>query len=177
MSHLAFLKQIVKHPRQVGAISQSSPSLSRCIASGIGSCKHIIELGAGTGVVTKEILKLLPPDGRLTSFEINPQLCECLSHIQDDRFTLINGDARECEQYDPECDCLVSELPLAIFEEDFVNQIFDIGVRIGRYVQLQYVPMMTKQLKERFNDVRIKFVPINLPPACVYMCQDAKVSR
>lgn len=175
MSHLLFLKQIVKNPRQVGALSQSSPSLSRRIAEGIGSCKRIIELGAGTGVVTKEILKLLPPDGRLTSFEINPVLCECLDQIKDDRFTLVNGDALHCEQHDPECDCLVSELPLALFEADFVNQIIDIGVRIGRYVQLQYVPLMTRQLKGRFNDVRIKFVPVNMPPACVYVCRDAKV--
>ena len=175
MSHLVFLKQIMKNPRQVGAISQSSPSLARRIAAGIGQCTRIIELGPGAGVVTREILKLLPPEGRLTSVEINPHLCEYLRQIEDDRFTVVQGDAAHCEQHDPECDCVVSALPLTLFEQEFVEQILDIGVRIQRFVQLQYMPLLTKQLKQRFHDVRIHFVPLNLPPACVYVCQDVKV--
>lgn len=170
MSHFCFFKQLFKNPRQVGAFSQSSKWLSKQLAAGIGDCTNIVELGAGTGVVTREILKRLPKHGKLTCFEINPLFCEHLEAIDDPRLTVITGDATRCEEYVDTIDCVVSELPLALFSQDDIDKIIEITCRAGKYVQLQYVPMLNKPIKQRFAMVKLHFVPRNLPPAFVYEC-------
>lgn len=170
MSHFCFFKQLFRNPKQVGALSQSSRWLSRRLASGIGDCTNIVELGAGTGVVTREILKRLPKHGKLTCFEIDPKFCTYLEAIDDPRLTVVNADAASCEAYVDEIDCVVSELPLALFEQKDIDKIMDITLRAGKYVQLQYVPMLGKPIKKRFAMVKLHFVPRNLPPAFVYEC-------
>lgn len=170
MSNLCFFKQLFKNPKQVGAFSQSSRWLSRRLASGIKGCSNIVELGAGTGVVTREILKRLPKHGKLTCFEINPLFCEHLEAIDDPRLTVVNDDATKCEEHVDTIDCIVSELPLALFNQEDIDTIMDITCRAGKYVQLQYVPMLNKPIKERFARVKLHFVPRNLPPAFVYEC-------
>ncbi|MCP4454701.1 MAG: methyltransferase domain-containing protein [Planctomycetes bacterium] len=170
MSHFRFFKQLFKNPRQVGALSQSSKWLSERLASGIGDCTNIVELGAGTGVVTREILKRLPKHGKLTCFEIDPLFAKYLKAIDDPRLTVITGDATRCEEYVDNIDCVVSELPLALFDKSDIDKIMDITHRAGKYVQLQYVPMLNKPIKSRFAVVKLHFVPRNLPPAFVYEC-------
>ena len=164
------MKQLFRNPKQVGAFSQSSRVLARRIAEGIGNSTRIVELGAGTGVVTREILKLLPDEGSLTSFEIDPSFCDCLEKIDDDRLAVINANAMQCESYVRDFDCIVSALPLALFTPAEISSIIELAHRAGRYVQLQYVPMLTRKIQKRFTDVRLKFVPQNLPPAFVYVC-------
>ena len=170
MSHFCFFKQLFRNPKQVGALSQSSKWLSRRLASGIGDCTDIVELGAGTGVVTREILRRLPKHGKLTCFEIDPLFCTYLEAIDDPRLTVITGDATRCEEYVDTIDCVVSELPLALFNQSDIDKIMDITHRAGKYVQLQYVPMLNRPIKERFARVKLHFVPRNLPPAFVYEC-------
>jgi phospholipid N-methyltransferase len=170
VSYFCFFRQLFKNPRQIGALSQSSKWLSKRLASGIGNCTNIVELGAGTGVVTREILKRLPKHGRLTCFEINPLFAKYLKAIDDPRLTVITGDATRCEEYVDKIDCIVSELPLALFGQKDINTIMDITSRAGKYVQLQYVPLLNKPIKQRFARVKLHFVPRNLPPAFVYEC-------
>ena len=55
---------------------------------------NIIELGAGDGVITRYILSKMAPEGKLFVFEINPELCEVITDIQDSRMILINDGAQ-----------------------------------------------------------------------------------
>jgi len=49
--------------------------MCRQMAAGIpANSKYVIELGAGDGVITPYLLDVLPPDAKLLSFEINPEL-------------------------------------------------------------------------------------------------------
>lgn len=171
MNNLCFVKQLIKKPKQVGAFSQSSRMLARRIAESISDRSRIVELGAGTGVVTREILKRLGAQGRLTSFEIDPSFCECLRAIHDDRLTVVNANALQCASYVDDFDCVVSALPLAWFTPEDTKVILDLAHRAGRFIQIQYVPMLTRQMHKQFADVQLKFVAQNLPPAFVYVCE------
>lgn len=55
--------------------------------------RRIVELGSGTGGVTRAILGAMPPDARLLSIEINPSLCDVVERISDERLILHCGDA------------------------------------------------------------------------------------
>lgn len=67
-----FLRQLLTNPREVSAISPSSPWLARAMASGIKPhLGPVVEFGPGTGRLTEAILArgVAPQD--LTLFEMN----------------------------------------------------------------------------------------------------------
>ena len=55
---LRFLRGLIASPRSVGAIAPSSPALARAVAAQVdpGRAGPILELGPGTGAMTREIL-------------------------------------------------------------------------------------------------------------------------
>ena len=171
MESLRFARQFLRHPRQLGTIAQSGRVLARKMAEEIGESSQVVEFGPGTGPVTREILKRLPAHGCLTCFEVNPDFCRCLEEIDDSRLRVINDDAGNCERYVDHPDCVISELPLTLFSKSAKDRILAIARRCGTYVQLQYTPVLGKEIKRYFPDVRLRFVPRNLPPAFVYICK------
>lgn len=60
---LAFLREFVKAPHVVAAITPSSPRLAARMIAGLdlASFKTIVEFGPGTGTFTKAVLDALPP--------------------------------------------------------------------------------------------------------------------
>jgi len=170
MKSLCFIYEFLKYPIQVGTFTQSSKFLAKKMAEQINGSACVVEFGAGTGSVTTEILKRLPENGRLTCFEINPHFCKCLEEINDERLTVINDDARNCEQYVDDLDCIVSGLPLTLFTKSKKERILAITSKSKRYIQLQYTPFLGKRMRHYFSDVKLKFVPQNLPPAFIYVC-------
>lgn len=171
MMGLRFARQFLRHPKQCGTFTQSGRVLARRMAEEVRGSHQVVEFGSGTGPVTREILKELPEDGCLTCFEINPDFCRCLEQIGDPRLRVINDDARNCERYIEDADCVVSGLPLTLFSKDAVEQILSISSKSGKYVQLQYTPVLSREIRRHFSDVKLRFVPQNLPPAFVYVCR------
>jgi phospholipid N-methyltransferase len=171
MRTLRFIFEFLKYPKQVGTFTQSSKALAKKMAEEVNGSFKVIEFGAGTGSVTSEILKQLPENGKLTCFEINPVFCKHLKKINDSRLTIINDDASKCEQYVDGLDCIVSGLPLTLFDKSQKERILAITSRSKTYIQLQYSPLMSRKMKRYFTDVKLKFVPQNFPPAFVYVCK------
>ena len=170
MKSLRFIYEFLKYPIQIGTMTQSSKCLAKRMAEQIDGSTEVIEFGAGTGSVTTEILKRLPENGQLTCFEINPQFCRCLEKINDSRLKVINDDARNCENYVDGLDCIVSGLPLILFTKSKKEKILAITSKSKKYIQLQYTPLLGKKMRHYFSDVKLKFVPQNLPPAFIYVC-------
>jgi phospholipid N-methyltransferase len=171
MKCLQFVCEFFRHPQEVGTLTQSSKVLAKKMAEETNGSEEVVEFGAGTGSVTAEILKQLPENGRLTCFEINPNFCKHLEAIDDSRLRVINDDAKNCEQYVENLDCVVSGLPLALFGDSKKDTILAITSKSKRYIQLQYTPLLGKRMKQYFPEVKLKFVPQNFPPAFVYVCE------
>ncbi|HSW02316.1 MAG TPA: methyltransferase domain-containing protein [Sedimentisphaerales bacterium] len=171
MDSLRFARQFLKHPRQLGTLVQSGRTLARKMAQEIGQSVQVVEFGSGTGPVTREILSRLPGNGRLTCFEINPEFCRCLRRIGDPRLRVINDDASQCARYVGRADCVISGLPLTLFDSHARERILAIAGRSGLYVQLQYTPILGQDIRRYFSSVTLKFVAMNFPPAFVYVCR------
>jgi phospholipid N-methyltransferase len=174
MMSLRFARQFLRHPKQLGTFTESSRVLARKMAVETAGSRRIVEFGPGTGPVTREILRRLPKSGCLTCFEINPDFCRCLEQIRDPRLRVINDDARNCERYVDDPDCVVSGLPLTLFSKEAKEHILAISSRSETYIQLQYTPILSKEIRQYFRDVKLKFVPRNIPPAFVYVCRRAR---
>lgn len=171
MNSLRFARQFLLHPKQLGTMVQSGRTLATKMAEEINGSVQVVEFGAGTGPVTREILRRLPENASLTSFEINRDFCQCLEAIEDPRLQVVNDDAVHCERYVNQPDCIVSGLPLTLLDGKAREAILGIAGRSGRFIQLQYTTAMGRDLRRYFSEVRVKFVPLNFPPAFVYVCR------
>src|SRR5438270_8819364 len=71
----AFFRAFRRNFHTTGAILPSSRFLARAMASDLKGPRgpaRILEVGPGTGAVTREIVRLLLPGDRLDAVEINP---------------------------------------------------------------------------------------------------------
>ncbi len=171
-----FLKEAIKNIRQTGSVVESSTYLSEMMLNNLafGKNLHIVELGAGTGNMTRSLLEKMSPCSKLTSFEINPQLFDKLTKFNDDRLVNVNDTATRLSDYvsDQSVDYIVSGLPLANINVKEKAGILDACIRIlkpyGSYVQFQYSLNDLGLLKRNFAYVNCDFTLRNFPPAFVY---------
>ena len=174
MRFVKFINEFIKHPRQVGAVAESSVFLARKLASQINGATNVVEFGSGTGCVTTEILRCLPENGKLTCFEINSYFCSQLRTIKDSRLKIINDDVQNCSRYIEQFDCILSCLPLRIFDKSKREKIIALLSKSKTYIQFQYTPFLRSTLKQYFRDVKVEFVFLNFPPAFVYISSNPR---
>ncbi len=139
----------------------------------------IVELGVGTGCVTRELLRRMRPDARLVSLEINPTFIEECRSIEDPRLTLRQACATRLpavlkEEGMTGVDAVVSSLPLSIMDDEVVEAVLDASRASlrpqGRFVQYQYSLSHHPRMTHRYRDVAVGFTLFNVPPAFVYQC-------
>src|SRR5438046_695234 len=87
----AFLRAFRHNFHTTGAILPSSRFLARALASDLRGPRgpaRVLEVGPGTGAVTREIVRLLGSEDRLDAVEINPQFVQHLRRrfVQDKLF-------------------------------------------------------------------------------------------
>src|SRR5262245_40314490 len=76
-----FFRQCRRHFRSTGAILPSTRFLARALVSELRKPRgpaRILEVGPGTGSVTREVLRRLSPGDRLDLVEINGQFVDLL---------------------------------------------------------------------------------------------------
>ncbi len=161
----------------------SSPFLVRKMLSKVDfdSARLVMELGPGTGPLTKEILKRLHPDGRLIVVESNETFCVMLRKIGDARLRVECVSAEELSRVldGQKADVVVSGLPLAVIDREAVRNILGAVKEVlapgGIFVQFQYSLASKKLLKTFFKEVSVDFTPANVPPAFVYVARNSAV--
>ena len=177
-----FLKRFVREPRQVGSIVPSSPFLTKAMMSKIDwdDARYIAELGAGTGVLTRAIVRSLKPDGKVFVFEVDPALKAIIETEHPD--LTIFGDAAELHRIIDnhgvgQLDYIVSSLPFAVLPSKVTALVLDSVYRSlkpgGKLIAYQYTKHMKNYFEHRFERVRTSFVLCNVPPAFVYECTKA----
>src|SRR5689334_10385547 len=110
-----FAREIIASPRLVGAALPSSKVLARVMAKQVPlDSQHVLELGAGTGAVTRELLRRIMPE-KLTIIERSPAFITFL-HQHFSSVNIIEGDASYASQFvkysSDKVDVIVSSLPL-----------------------------------------------------------------
>ena len=181
MGAIKFFFEGIKNFREVGTISRSSKFVARAMTKPVDFSKVrcVVELGAGDGPVTKEILKLLPSDAKLLSFEINEQFCEVMRKNlgEDPRLRIIQDDALKMGDYLKEegfeqADCVISAIPFVLIpEDDIIEESARVLKTGGKYVQLHYSKIASSRYRKIFGNLEIDFVMRNIPPAFIHICE------
>ena len=172
-----FLREWLRHPAKVGAVWPSSDRLARRMAACVPRSGDglVVELGAGTGCVTRALLEHGIRADRLLVVERSPDFVQ---HLRS-RFPslkVLHGDARRLSDLVPTAvrvDAIVSSLPLRSLSQDDAWQIVaqwqQVLRRGGCAVQFSYdlrnrLRHEPSGLKQRSSHV----VWANVPPARVF---------
>lgn len=173
MKSIEFIKTAVKDYR-VGAVTASSQyAVKRVLREIPFGTKYIVEYGAGDGVITRELLRRMPPDGNLFAIEINESFLSDLKEIADPRLVVLHGDVLSVsglllEVGAPRIDTVVSGIPFTFFSPQerrrVVADTYEVIAPKGRFVIYQFSPLLLPLLKEKFSCVHVGFEPRNFPP-------------
>ncbi|WP_419907148.1 phospholipid N-methyltransferase PmtA [Hoeflea sp.] len=177
---LRFFKGLVSQPKTVGAIVPTSVYMARRMASvaNPASGLPVLELGPGTGVVTKALLRRGIEPQKLVAVEYSPEFCR---HLRDElpAIRLVRGDAFRLEDTlgalrTTRFDCVISGIPLLNFPvSSRVRLLEDVLSRIpkGRpFLQFCYglsspIPPGHGQYSVTRFGIEIR----NIPPAQMWM--------
>lgn len=184
---LKFFKGWIDRPRAVGSIVPTSSFTARRMASviDIRSGRPVLELGPGTGVITKAILTTGIAPEKLTCVEFSPEFVGHLranypgvNIIQGDAFNL---DETLSDKRDTIFDSIISGVPLLNFPvHQRVAYVEDLLGRLpaGRpVVQLTYGPKspvppgLGNYTVEHFD-----FILRNIPPTQLWIYRRAHAS-
>jgi phosphatidylethanolamine/phosphatidyl-N-methylethanolamine N-methyltransferase len=182
--NLQFLQAFLKNPGKVGAIAPSSPELAAIMLQGIQPDDHniVLELGVGTGAITKFLRDIVPSKDSYLGLELDPNLVETLNENYPD-MNIVCGNAAECYSIHKEsglgkvrylvCCLPFVSLPRQVSDAVLVEiqKFMEEGceLRIFQYAHGYYLPPAIKLrefMKNRYGKSRRSpLVLKNVPPA------------
>ena len=183
-----FFGKFLKHGTKIASLAPSSPWLSRATVGNVdwASARVIVELGAGTGPITRVIAERARPETRVVVLERDADFAKLLR----DRFAgfahfeVIEGDVRDlsamlAERGIDRVDHVISGLPVPSFPKDLQRDLFrsvrDVLDPGGTYNQITEIPWVYQGLyRKHFDRVQFIFEPRNFPPAGAYYCRGIK---
>ncbi len=176
---LLFLRRWLANPLKVGALLPSSPFLGRLVAKNVrmNPDEYVVELGAGTGTVTKTLLKSGIPASRLFVVEIDSDLCGFLRR-ELPQAQIIQGDATKLQDLLPadamgRIRTVVSGIPMLPMPVELQRQMLDSWFSViapgGKILQYTYslaspIPEAKHGLKGKRCGIEMR----NVPPAWVW---------
>lgn len=177
---MRFIKEMVKNFKRIWSVHPSSPYLVDEMVASIPKKEwlHIIEFGAGTWVITRELIKKCGTQWQLWSFEMQDGFLPELQKLATDNVHVIHANALDFVKYigDQRIDYIVSGLPLALIDtqtkEQLLGQCAQVLGNHGHYIQFQYSLNAKQLLESYFRTTTITTVVRNIPPAFVYRCNN-----
>lgn len=177
---IRFFRGLMDKPRSVGAIMPTSSITARKMASVINphSDLPVLELGPGTGVITKAILARGVPAEKIYSIEYSSDFYQHLVE-QFPAVNFIHGDAFDLDRTladlgDQKFDSVISGIPLLNFPMHqriaLLESLLD-RMPAGRpVVQFSYGPVSPIiAMPDRYHIQHFDFIMRNIPPAQIWL--------
>jgi phospholipid N-methyltransferase len=174
-----FIQKFIQSPLQIGSLFPSSAALAEKMTSNLNweNINEAAELGAGTGVITRTLLKKMRSESKLHVFEKDNEMRRGLQLKYPEAFYYEDA----CEMIksignrEGVLDAVFSGLPFSNFSKSvrtqIVEEVYNSLRPGGILVAFQYTTQMKRTFQTYFKEVNITFVPKNFPPAFVYVCE------
>lgn len=174
-----FVLSWINDPRAVGAVAPSGRALGKLMVSEIRPGARVMELGPGTGTVTRAILDRGVAVRDLYLLERCPRFTPTLRR-EFSGATVIEGDATirhdVLDEIRGSVDFVISGLPLVLFssaqKRALLQRCFELLTPTGALYQFTYgirCPLRRRLLAELgLRASRIGIAALNVPPAFVY---------
>jgi len=174
-----FFRQFLRYPEQVGSVIPSSRFLEERLIEigGVAGAGLVVELGPGTGGITRAMLRALPGESRLLAIELNREFAAVLAREPDPRLIVHPGSAEDLPAVldshglaRPEI--VVSGIPFstmpAALGQRIIDQIWAGLAPGGRFVAYQLRSRVAALGRASLGPPQASLVLRNLPPARVY---------
>jgi phosphatidylethanolamine/phosphatidyl-N-methylethanolamine N-methyltransferase len=174
-----FILKALRNPRQLGAVAPSSRHLGALLArhATVDDESPIIELGGGSGSLTRSLIKAGINPARIYVIELEPELAAFLKKAIP-HTNVIHGNAAELAHILPpeiigKVHRVVSGLPMINMPEPIRRQILDSCFQVmtpgGAFLQYTYSPRSSINAKiYQLDKRRLGTTFLNLPPATVW---------
>ncbi len=179
-----FFRQWLRNPARTAAVAPSGRDLAAAMVTALpDGARRVIELGGGTGAITRALLAGGILGRELMVLELNEELHAHL-RTRFPQVRIVLGDARDlvplaaADGYlaDGPADAIVSGLGFlsmpSATQRDILQASFDCLRDGGRFLQFTYGPQspVAAEVVEELGleVVRGEFVLLNVPPATVY---------
>jgi phospholipid N-methyltransferase len=180
---MQLLRSFLVHPRQVGSIV---PTGHRAVnatldLADVPQAQLVVELGAGTGVFTVELLRRLGPSAQVLAFEIDRSLAgELSARFDDDRLAVIAESATKLLEHldNRRAEIIVSALPFTSLPAPLRSELLHAITRAlapgGTLLAIQYSTARARELAGWFGSIERRFVVANVPPAFLFACRSPR---
>lgn len=182
-SRWLFFRKLWRHGTQVASIAPSSPALCEQMCSGIDphTPQVIVELGAGTGAVTRVATERMHPDSRLLAIELDPDFV-ALARRAAPRAEIVQADVAGLPELArshgiSEADVVLSGLPVPSLPRAINRSwLWWLSGHPGAsFHQLTVMPWVYRSMyQQTFEEVTFALVTRNLPPGGVYHCRGVR---
>lgn len=176
-----FFRKFIEKGRTISSAVPSSTSLVAGVLRRVDFTRPatIVELGAGTGAVTTEIVARLRPFHRFVAVENDPDFCNILRRRFPETL-LLQADASEIAK--PLADMGIHKVDYILSGLPTPNLSAKATVRLwrwlhhalapeGLFIQITIAPLVYRKFYDRlFDSVEYRMVWRNLPPGGVYWC-------
>jgi len=170
---LLFFAHSVRHPLRLGVPVPSCQRAADAVSGELASkpAARVVELGAGTGALTRGIVHALSPDNTLLCVEVQEPFCRRLARRYNGRVQVVHGDAWELRSIIrgtrwEKPDVIVCSVPLlGRAAWGLCEQIAEALPDDGLYLQVTNWPAAIKPF---FDIERTYFFPTNVPPERLY---------
>jgi phosphatidylethanolamine/phosphatidyl-N-methylethanolamine N-methyltransferase len=173
-----FFRRWLANPLQMGSIVPSSPALCRRVVAQTRYAENeiVVELGAGTGVVSRALLDSGLPPERLYVVEIVPDMAEHL-RCSLPGVNVIQGDARRLPHLVPQrfhgrIGTVIVGIPLVLLplaeQRRFIDAIEAVSPGSGFILYTYCITSPLPWKKHALVPKREAWTPMNIPPASVW---------
>lgn len=173
MRAIDFFKTSFRDHRVAALLPSSRYVVRRIVRHIPPRVRGVVEYGAGDGVITREILRILDADAKIAAIEILDEFVRELAQISDPRLSVIQDDViRVCSRPDAlglsRIDAVVSGIPFSYLasttRREVVRRTHHFLAPGGVFIVYQHSLLMLPLLKQVFPRVEWYFEPRNLPP-------------
>jgi len=174
-----FFRAFLKSPRIVASVIPSSSYLEQRVvrAAELESASMVIELGPGTGGITRSLLAALRPQARLLAIERTADFVASLRRIDGARLDVVHGCASSIGAELKRCghhaaDAVISGIPFSTLPEALATQIVTAvhtALRPGgRFVAYQVTDSVVDYAAPVMGVPKIEYEFRNVPPLRVF---------
>lgn len=179
---LVFLRNFLRDWREIGSVTPSSRFLVRAMLGHIDfdGTRRIVEYGPGTGVFTRELLARMHAECQLLTLDTVEEFNAVLrSRLPDPRLVVVTGSASAIVRHVaalgwPHVDAVVSGIPYTAMPRTVRQAILAASAEAlspsGKFLAYQYSPVIVPLLRAYFGSVRVRWNPLNIPPAFYFVC-------
>jgi phosphatidylethanolamine/phosphatidyl-N-methylethanolamine N-methyltransferase len=173
--HWTFFQAFLRSPQVVASVIPSSSFVERRVVRAADAARAgvVVELGGGTGGITRSLLQAIGAHSRLLVIERTAKFVETLQRIDDDRLEVVHGCASSIatelkRRGYPAADAVISGIPFSTMPKtlalEIIAAVYEALASGGRFVAYQVSDRVAEYTRPLMGEPAVEFELRNVPP-------------